>query len=124
MRPFSHKTGKLVAKTRKAFRHQKVDRALTASKHFLDHRSFCNLRGESFLAGEDMRVMHDAVMARDKWRCVHCGQREPCTCHSPLEVHHRKHRGQGGSDDLDNLETICGHCHRLRHPQVQFGRPA
>jgi len=96
-------------------RGQKIDRQLTASKHFLDERSFCNLRGETFLYGEDVGVMRDAVLARDRFRCVHCWSTRN------LQMHHRKHRGQGGSDDLENLETICAPCHSQKHVRVHFG---
>ena len=58
------KTNRRAAKSRRSFRRQKVNRELTATKYFLDKRSFCNLAGESFLFGSDMNVMHDVVMAR------------------------------------------------------------
>lgn len=32
-----------------------------------------------------------------------------------LEVHHIKPHSQGGSDDLDNLEVLCGICHNDIH---------
>jgi hypothetical protein len=30
---------------------------------------------------------------------------------SGLEVHHIRERGDGGTDEIDNLRTLCGDCH-------------
>lgn len=94
-----------------------MDRELTASKLFLDKRSFCNLLGQRFLAGQDMAVMHDAVMARDKWRCVEGGETDN------LQVHHIIERSEGGSDDMENLKTLCAYHHSKQHGrEVQWSR--
>ena len=111
---WNNRTNRPAAKSRRSFRRQKVNRELTATKYFLDKRSFCNLAGESFLFGADMEVMHHAVIVRDKFCCVECGRS------SPLQVHHKKTRGQGGSDDAANLISLCAVCHAKKHPQVQF----
>lgn len=43
-------------------------------------------------------------------------------CWGALEVHHRKRRSQGGTDELDNLVTLCtaGHMWVHAHPAVSF----
>lgn len=46
-----------------------------------------------------------ATIERDDGACRKCGVR------SDLEVHHIKERVYGGSDDLENLITLCGNCH-------------
>jgi len=46
------------------------------------------------------------VLKRDGYRCVRCGSTEL------LDVHHRIARQHGGTDDLDNLETLCRKCHQ------------
>lgn len=45
-----------------------------------------------------------AVWDRDDWTCQHCGR------HQNLTVDHIIARVNGGSDDLDNLQTLCGSC--------------
>jgi 5-methylcytosine-specific restriction endonuclease McrA len=46
-----------------------------------------------------------AVYIRDRWRCRHCK-----TSHN-LTPHHIVFQSQGGTDDLDNLITLCMKCH-------------
>lgn len=44
------------------------------------------------------------VMERDKYRCVHCGT------HERLTVDHITALANGGTSDLDNLQTLCASC--------------
>lgn len=48
------------------------------------------------------------VIDRDKC-CVLCGETEG------LEVHHIKYRSEGGTDDMNNLVTLCKRCHAIQH---------
>lgn len=52
-------------------------------------------------------------MVRDNFTCQHPG----CTENrlKQVSVHHRVPRCEGGSDDLDNLITLCLAHHRLVH---------
>lgn len=52
----------------------------------------------------------EAVLNRDKYTCQCCGKK-----HTRLEVHHIVYRGQGGTDDEDNLITLCKECHDKIH---------
>lgn len=45
-----------------------------------------------------------AVLKRDRRRCCECGA--PAT-----DVHHRVARVNGGTDDLENLISLCAECH-------------
>jgi HNH endonuclease len=50
-----------------------------------------------------------SVLARDNWTCCSCGRsskEEGIT----LEVDHITPRSKGGTDDLDNLQTLCKKC--------------
>jgi 5-methylcytosine-specific restriction endonuclease McrA len=38
------------------------------------------------------------------------------------DVHHIVHRSQGGSDELDNLVTLCRYCHDRVHMLIR-GKP-
>ena len=52
------------------------------------------------------------VLNRDVYTCQHCkGRRKD----SRLEVHHIIYRSKGGSDEEDNLITLCHTCHKGAH---------
>ncbi len=57
------------------------------------------------------------VLARDQHRC----QAPGCGRTRFLEVHHIVSRQQGGSNQAENLMTLCDSCHRLWHERG--GRP-
>jgi 5-methylcytosine-specific restriction endonuclease McrA len=50
-----------------------------------------------------------AVGRRDGERCRHCGADGQW---AQLSVHHLTPANLGGSDEMDNLITLCGPCHR------------
>ena len=50
------------------------------------------------------------ALFRDKYTCQCCGAKN-----TRLEVHHIVYRSQGGTDDVDNLITLCEDCHRKLH---------
>ena len=50
------------------------------------------------------------VLNRDKYACQHCKTKQ-----GTLEVHHIIFRSNGGSDEPDNLITLCRNCHRELH---------
>lgn len=52
------------------------------------------------------------VLSRDNYNCQHCKGK---TKDSKLEVHHIIFRSQGGSDEQDNLITLCKTCHDRLH---------
>jgi RNA-directed DNA polymerase len=56
-----------------------------------------------------------ATKERDDYRCVVCGRTEDL-----LDAHHIQARREGGTDDLDNLITLCRNCHAKTRT---YGRP-
>jgi hypothetical protein len=50
-----------------------------------------------------------SVLARDNWTCCSCG-RSSKEEGIILEVDHILPRSKGGSDDMDNLQTLCKKC--------------
>ena len=50
------------------------------------------------------RALSKSVMERDAYRCVTCGS------HVDLTVDHIKPVALGGTDDSDNLQTMCRSC--------------
>ena len=62
--------------------------------------------------------VREAVLRRDGYRCQ-AHEREfaldlPCSYGEP-HVHHRRLRSQGGTDDPENLLTLCSAHHRHAH---------
>lgn len=52
------------------------------------------------------------VLNRDNYTCQCCRGKHK---DSKLEVHHIIYRSQGGSDEADNLITLCHTCHKALH---------
>jgi group II intron reverse transcriptase/maturase len=55
-----------------------------------------------------------AVLERDGYCCTRCGRT------TKLHIHHRRSRRHGGSNEMDNLQTLCGRCHMQT---TAWGRP-
>ena len=49
------------------------------------------------------------ILDRDGYKCVKCG-RSPLMDGVTLHVDHKKPRSKGGTDDDDNLQTLCAEC--------------
>ena len=54
-----------------------------------------------------------AILHRDNYTCQCCGKKN---CR--VEVHHIKFRGNGGTDDEENLITLCEDCHKGVHAGI------
>ena len=52
----------------------------------------------------------EAVLNRDSYTCQICGAKN-----TRLEVHHIVYRSKGGTDNEDNLITLCESCHKKIH---------
>jgi len=62
-----------------------------------------------------------AALRRDEHECVDCGEdleRESVTAN----VHHETRRVDGGSDELENLVSLCEPCHHERHKEQRRQR--
>jgi len=53
------------------------------------------------------------VLERDDYQCQRCGVSPEEE--NALHIHHIEPRSLGGSDDLENLETLCEECHKETH---------
>jgi HNH endonuclease len=53
------------------------------------------------------------IMERDKYRCVKCAS------HIDLQLDHIYPHIRGGSDNPDNLQTLCAPCNRLKKDKVE-----
>lgn len=60
--------------------------------------------------------LREEILKRDGYTCQECGSREN------LQIHHIKYRSKGGSDDPENLVTLCELCHYRKHKGEPIGR--
>jgi len=49
------------------------------------------------------------VLERDDYQCLNCGREDY------LEPAHYKAKSQLGTDNVDNIMTLCSECHRKQH---------
>jgi hypothetical protein len=54
------------------------------------------------------REIRELVLARDGHLCQRCG------AEGGLQVDHIHERQHGGDDSLDNLQTLCEICHKMK----------
>lgn len=52
------------------------------------------------------------VLQRDNYRCCY----EDGRCGGPLQIHHIRPLSKGGTNDTNNLLTLCKNHHGLQHP--------
>jgi hypothetical protein len=55
------------------------------------------------------------VNLRDGGRCTHTQDGKRCESRRWLDIHHIVLRSHGGTDDLENLKTLCSSHHRMEH---------
>ena len=59
----------------------------------------------------ELQKITPALVARAGGRCELADE----SCDGPFHRHHRKLRGQGGDNQIDNLLLVCDHHHRFIH---------
>lgn len=57
----------------------------------------------------EFKKARQSVIERDLHKCVECGGTDN------LNVHHIIERNKGGSNSIDNLQTLCELCHAGKH---------
>jgi len=62
--------------------------------------------------GKEWYRVRDLRMGMDKGLCQPCLRKGKFT--AATEVDHRVPKSQGGTDDIDNLESICRACHKAK----------
>jgi len=72
---------------------------------------------ELHLHGWEWRLRRQECYERDSRTCQDCG----ATPKPPqrLNAHHLISRDRGGSDELENLVTLCVRCHQKRHARTE-----
>jgi len=59
--------------------------------------------------GREWEKLRTAALQRDKHLCQPCLRRHRVT--PAAQVDHINPKAKGGTDDMDNLQSICGPCH-------------
>ena len=62
--------------------------------------------------GADWQALRLEILERDSFSCQHIDG----ACRGPLQIHHIIWLSQGGSNDPQNLVTLCRFHHGLQHP--------
>lgn len=57
-----------------------------------------------------------AIYRRDGWRCALCDSTKY------LQIHHCVKRSQGGTNNPENLITLCADCHAVAHGTILNNR--
>ena len=64
------------------------------------------------------RKLRHEVFKRDGYRCRECGASKDETS---LEIDHITPVARGGTNDIDNLQTLCRECNRMKHTDEWVG---
>ena len=75
--------------------------------------------GETRTATEEWKWRRRETIIRDEYTCQKCGVKGGPKGDASLEVHHITPVSEGGSDDLDNLKTLCADCHQQSHADLE-----
>lgn len=84
-------------------------------KPWTHHRPSRQSRGY----GREWDRLRLVILKRDCYLCQGCARKG--RVQSGNEVHHRKPKAAGGTDAMDNLETLCHSCH-LEADAAALGR--
>lgn len=58
---------------------------------------------------KEFKEIRESILERDQHKCTVCGSEKN------LHVHHKIHRKHGGTNNFDNLATLCKWCHAEQH---------
>ena len=61
-----------------------------------------------------------AVLKRDHYKCVKCGQSPANGNQVELEVDHIHPRSKGGENDISNLQTLCRKCNQGKKDRLPY----
>jgi len=64
---------------------------------------------------EEWKQRRREVLIRDDYTCQECGSQGGPQGDVRLEVHHTEPKSKGGSDNKENLQTLCRPCHQSNH---------
>ena len=77
----------------------------------------------SYYNTPEWKALRSQALERDNYTCQDCGSKgkehTDRKDKAKLTAHHIIDRNSGGKDELANLKTVCGDCHRASdHPNI------
>lgn len=83
------------------------------------HCSYCGTELSTRFGRQPIpRKLRHEVFKRDGYRCRECGASKDETS---LEIDHILPVAKGGTNDIDNLQTLCRECNRMKHTDKWVG---
>lgn len=73
------------------------------------------------MEGSEWRYRRMECLIRDDYTCQDCGDTGGLEGDAILHAHHQTRVSGGGSDELDNLTTLCKSCHNKKHSNGSSG---
>ena len=73
------------------------------------------IQGKGIASGSSWDRIRKAVLARDSYTCRSCRRKDNLT------VDHIVQLSQGGTNNLENLQTLCKYCHEKKDNRKIFG---
>ena len=73
------------------------------------------IQGKGIASGSSWDRIRKAVLARDSYTCRSCRRKDN------LIVDHIVQLSQGGTNNLENLQTLCKYCHEKKDNRKIFG---
>ncbi len=71
--------------------------------------------------GWHWQKLRETILTRDSYLCIPCRAKGNIT--PAEEVDHIKGKAQGGSDEPENLQSICKECHAIKTTKENGGTP-
>ena len=62
--------------------------------------------------GHAWRKLREIVLKRDNYLCVQCGKDGRLA--EATDVDHILNKAKGGTDSIDNLQSLCDSCHKIK----------
>ena len=65
--------------------------------------------------GFNWENLREQILTRDNYECRESDER----CLGPLQIHHIVPLSKGGSNEMNNLKTLCFYHHSLKHRHMR-----
>lgn len=65
--------------------------------------------------GFDWEILRNKVLERDNYTCC----KQDARCNGPLQIHHIRPLSKGGTNNINNLITLCKYHHSLKHEHMR-----
>lgn len=75
-----------------------------------------NIDGKGIAAGSSWDITRKATFARDRYTCQSCGRKDNLTVDHIVQLSH------GGTNNPENLQTLCKYCHEKKDNKKIFDK--